>query len=79
MKYTQDPERQRILHQALDATTLTEIEIATRELQQWVETHPDDLGIVDAFEQLSLMEDIACEKEAPQANATPTLSRSAAK
>lgn len=63
MKYSQDPERQRILLQALDATTLCEIDVATRELKQWVKDHPDDLGIVDAFEQLSLMEDIARENE----------------
>jgi hypothetical protein len=63
MRYSQDPERQRILIQALDATTLCEIDVATRELKQWVRDHPDDLGIVDAFEQLSLMEDIARNQE----------------
>jgi hypothetical protein len=62
MRYSEMPERQHILTQALDATTLSEIETATRELKQWVAAHPDDLGIVDAFEQLSLMEDIAHEK-----------------
>ena len=55
--------RQRVLEQALRARTLPEIEAATDELHQWVSAHPDDLGIVDAFEQLSLMEDIAYEQE----------------
>jgi hypothetical protein len=63
MRYSQNAERQRILLQALDATTLCEIDEATRELKRWVQSHPDDLGIVDAFEQLSLMEDIARENE----------------
>lgn len=63
MSYSQDPERQRILIQALDATTLCEIDVATRELKQWVRDHPDDLGIVDSFEQLSLMEDTARDQE----------------
>lgn len=57
MSYAKNPERQRILNQALRARSLPEIEVATLELRQWVEAHPDDLGIVDAFEQLSLMED----------------------
>jgi hypothetical protein len=71
MRYLENPERQRVLRQALSATTLLEIETATRELRQWVAEHPDDLGIVDAFEQLDLMrratEEIASTEHTPVA------------
>jgi len=33
-------------------------------LRQWVKDHPDDLGITAAFEQLSLLKDIAEDQEA---------------
>ncbi len=64
MKYANDIERNRIAHQALRATTLAEIEIATRELDQWVDDHPDDWGIRDAYEVLENMTEIAQEQQA---------------
>lgn len=64
MNYRDNPERKRVLHQALRARTLADIANATCELKTWVNAHPDDIGIVDAFEQLSLMEDCAREREA---------------
>lgn len=59
MSYAKNEERNRIMHQALRATTLPEIIRAARELDQWVDAHPDDLGIVDAYEVLENMKEIA--------------------
>lgn len=63
MRYVDDPERKRISEQALWATTLPEIMTARRELDQWVDDHPDDLGILDAYEMLANMQEIAEEQE----------------
>lgn len=84
MNYSQNPERQRVLRQSLRARTLPEIETAAHELKQWIMEHPDDLGIVDAFEQLSMMEEIASEQGtsespatlSPIVSPTPTATRS---
>jgi hypothetical protein len=65
---SEEAERKRVLGQALSARTLSQVLAATCELKLWVASHPDDLGIVDAFEQLSLMEDVAREKEAPNSD-----------
>lgn len=59
MSYAKNEERYRIMHQALRATTLAEVTHATRELDQWVDAHPDDLGIIDAYEVLENMKEIA--------------------
>ena len=48
-------ERERLLKQALCANTLDEIETAGLELRAWSLAHRDDLGIIDAFEQLDLL------------------------
>ncbi len=64
MNFADNPGRERILDQALDARTLPEIAVATRELREWVRQNPDDIGIREAFEGLSLMHDIAEEQEA---------------
>jgi hypothetical protein len=58
------PERQRIIELVLDARTLAEIEAATEELHAWLQLHPEDVGIQEAFESLSLMRDIAEEQNA---------------
>lgn len=54
MNYANDPERERVLTQALEARTPQEVETALQELRHWVKAYPDDLGIVDAFEPLTL-------------------------
>ena len=64
MNFADHPERERILDQALDARTLPENAVATRELRGWIQQNPDDIGIREAFEGLSLMHDIAEEQEA---------------
>ena len=63
MKYAENPERERILNQALRVRTLSEIAVATRELDRWVEDHPDDWGIRDAYEVLENMAEIAQEQQ----------------
>ena len=59
----QMPERQRVVDLVLDARTLPEIEYASQELRQWLCLHPEDAGIREGFESLSLMRDIAQEQE----------------
>jgi hypothetical protein len=58
------PARELLTEQVLDATTLPEIHAARQALRDWIKAHPEDEGMSDAFEQLSLMEDIAKEQEA---------------
>ena len=59
MKYADDEERNRIARQAMRATKMAEVILAPRELDQWVDDHPDDLGIIDAYEILENMKEIA--------------------
>ena len=63
-----------------DARTLPEITTATRELREWVRQNPEDVGIREAFEGLSLMRDIAEEQEAErgQSNQSPVAAGQAA-
>lgn len=69
MNFADNPERERILDRALDARTLPEIAIATHELREWVRQNPEDFGIREALEGLSLMRDIAEEQEAERLHA----------
>ena len=80
MSYANNPQRQCLIEQVLDATTLSEINSATTALRQWVAAHPDDLGIIDGFEQLALMrmaaEQVAAEQASlPEPEKTPALAR----
>lgn len=59
-----NPEREKILTEALEAKTPQEVELATQQLRQWVKTHPDDPGIVDAFEPLALRRMAFAEQDA---------------
>ena len=59
MNYAEYPEREHISDQALKARTFSQIAAATREMDQWVEDHLDDLGILDAYEVLANMQEIA--------------------
>ena len=64
MNFAGNPERECILDQVLDARTLPEIVSATHALREWVRQNPADTGIREAFEGLSLMQEIAEEQEA---------------
>jgi hypothetical protein len=51
--------RERLTDQVLKATTLLEVLTATRVLRAWIDAHPEDEGMSDAFEQLAMMQEIA--------------------
>ncbi len=72
MKYADDKERNRIARQAMRATTMPEIMLATRELDQWMDDHPDDLGIIDAYEILENMKEIAEDQQAERSREART-------
>lgn len=59
MNYAEHPERERVLDQALKARTLLEIASATLDMDHWVDDHPDDIGIMDAYEVMANMQEIA--------------------
>ena len=59
-----DEARECLTDQVLSATTLDEIHAATQALREWIKTYPEEKGMRDGFEQLSLMQDIAEEQEA---------------
>lgn len=56
-------DRERLIEQALNASTLPEIRQVTQDLQHWTRAYPQDLGITDAFEVLSHKQDYAEERE----------------
>ena len=62
-----DIERQRVMEQVLDATTLSEIAAAKQVLRDWLKFHPEEEGMRAGFEQLYLLEEIAQEQEAERA------------
>lgn len=72
MKYADDEERNRIARQAMRATTMPEVILATRELDQWVDDHPDDLGIIDAYEILENMREGAEDHQAERSREART-------
>ena len=72
MNYAKDGERCRIAHQAMRATTMAEVIHATHELDQWVDDHPDDLGIIDAYEILENMKEITEEQQAERSREART-------
>ena len=78
MKYANDSERQRVLQQALNATTLLELDAAACALNTWVAAHPDDIGIQDAYEQMALMEIAARQTSAQKVYMPEPLRRSGA-
>ncbi|MBV9851503.1 MAG: hypothetical protein JO250_17690 [Armatimonadetes bacterium] len=56
---TQEEYREWLIDLVLSANTIPEI-AATREmLQQWMEAHPDDLGMMDGFDHLAMSQTIA--------------------
>jgi hypothetical protein len=59
-----DRAREALREQVLDATTLKEVLAAQQALREWIKAHPEDVGMSDAFEQLSLMQEIAEEQKA---------------
>ena len=64
-----DASRERLITQVLGARTLLEIAGATQALTVWLEGHPDEQGMADGFEQISMMRDIAQEAAGASAEA----------
>lgn len=58
------PGRKQLINQVLSATSLTEVNAAMNALDRWMEQHPDDIGIVDGYEMLENMQEIAEAQEA---------------
>jgi hypothetical protein len=54
-----DVAREQLLDQVFQARTLSEIGQAKLALRSWLEAHPDEPGMADAFEALSHFEDFA--------------------
>ena len=67
MDYMDDPEREILSRQMLSANTLPEVRAAQSALRQWRTHYPDDFNILDAGEQLSLIEDALLEEAKPPA------------
>ena len=65
MDYLNNPERERLTRQILSAITLPEVHAAQEALRRWREQHPEDWGILDAGEQLSLIKDALLEDDSP--------------
>ena len=63
MSSTPDTARQQLIRQVRGARSLAEIGDATQALHRWLAQHPDDLGIVDGFEALSMMQECAEARE----------------
>ncbi len=71
MKPQLDDLRDRLTNQVLDATTLPEIFAAQQALCAWIKKHPEEEGMRDGFEQLSLMQDIVEQEEAENTPSEP--------
>jgi len=65
MNYQDNPEREHLTRQILSADTLPEVHAAQAALRLWRERYPEDWGILDAGEQLSLIEDALLEDDSP--------------
>ena len=61
--------RERIIGHILAARTLAEITEARQMLQDWISTHPGDLGIADGFDHLAMSRTIAESREGVQTQA----------
>lgn len=52
-----NPKREALLNQVFAARTLAEVAAAQQALRDWLDQHPGDAGLVDAFEILSHQEE----------------------
>ena len=65
MDYSNNPARLLLIQQINCADTLAEVHAAQDALRLWRHQHPEDLGIWDAGEELSLLEDALLEDDSP--------------
>lgn len=61
-----DQARELVTQKVLSARSLPDVREARQVLRDWIKSHPEDEGMRDGFEQLSLMQDIAEEEQASQ-------------
>jgi len=66
-----DTARELVTKKVLSARSLPDVREAQQVLRDWIKDHPEDEGMRDGFEQLSLMQDIA-EEEQSLRNVYPT-------
>ncbi len=55
--------REAVTKRVLSARCLPDILEAQQVLRAWIKAHPEDEGMRDGFEQLSLMQDVAEEEQ----------------
>lgn len=60
-----DPTRAALIQQIRNPETLSEVRAALSALRRWRQQYPQDWGILDAGEELSLLEDALLEDDAP--------------
>jgi len=65
MDFVDDPARVRLVRQIRNAETLAEVRAAQSALGRWCQEHPQDSGILDAGEELSLLVDALMEDDSP--------------
>ena len=65
MGYRDDPQREILTRQILAADTLPEVRAAQAALRRWRTHYPNDFNILDAGEQLSLIENALLEQASP--------------
>lgn len=65
MDFVNDPARVRLIRQIRNAETLAEVRAAQSSLRQWGQEYPQDRGILDAGEELSLLIDALEEDDSP--------------
>jgi len=65
MNYLNNPARAALIQQISRVKSLAEVHAAQSALRMWRQQHPEDWGILDAGEELSLLEDAYLEEASP--------------
>ena len=65
MNFVNEPARVHLIRQIRNVETLAEVRAAQTALRQWCQEHPQDQGILDAGEELSLLVDALLEDDSP--------------
>jgi hypothetical protein len=65
MDYSNNPLRAALIQQISRVSSLVEVHAAQAALRAWRQQHPEDWGILDAGEELSLLEDAYLEEASP--------------
>ena len=65
MDYSNNPARAALIQQISRVRSLAEVHAAQLALRVWRQQHPEDWGILDAGEELSLLEDAYLEDDSP--------------